>query len=106
MVKKKQKPITKIGEIEVPLQFNLPVDMPSVYATNMLVQASDQEIILSFFEAQPPFFTEDAKDNIELLKSVGVRADCVAKVIISPARFEGFVGVLNRVAEKIKAEGK
>jgi hypothetical protein len=102
MATKNKKPTAKVAGVEIPLQFNLPIDMPSVYATNMLVQASDQEIILSFFEAQPPFMTEDTQENIELLKSVGIRADCVAKVIISSARFEGFVQVLAQTVQRIK----
>lgn len=102
MATKNKKPVAKVGEIEIPVQFNLPVDMPSVYATNMLVQVSDQEIILSFFEAQPPLVIGDTQESIELLKSVGIRADCVAKVIVSPARFEGFVQVLSQVARGIK----
>ena len=102
MATKNKKPTAKLGGVEIPLQFNLPIDMPSVYATNMLVQASDQEVILSFFEAQPPFITEDTKESIELLKNVGIRADCVAKVIVSPARFESFVQVLAQIVQNIK----
>ncbi len=42
MATKNKKTIAKVAGVEVPVQFNLPIDMPSVYATNMLVQASDQ----------------------------------------------------------------
>jgi len=90
--------------VTIPLHFNLPIDKPSVYATNMLIQMSEYEIVISFYEAQPPIFTEK-DDNIEMLKNVGIRADCVAKVTVAKERFKSFVAVMNNFAEQIKKEG-
>ncbi len=71
------------NSIELPLHFNMPVNMPSVYATNMLIQASEHEIVISFFEAQPPVVSPDDENRLENLKKVGIRADCVARVTVA-----------------------
>jgi hypothetical protein len=102
MAAKKQKPSIKPGEIDIPLHFNIPIEMPSVYATNMLVQSGEHEVIISFFEAQVPVFVEEDEDNIETLKKVGIRADCVAKVTIAKDRFEGFANAIKGFADRLK----
>jgi hypothetical protein len=107
MATKNQTPSTKINKVQVPLRFNVPDNMPSVYATNLLVQATEQEVVISFFEAQPPLLmTDDVEENLEILKKVGIKADCVARVTISPARFEGFVQVLADFISGVKARNK
>ena len=84
---------TKVEQI--PLRFNVPVGTISKYATNMVVQANDQEVVIYFFEAQPPIFLEESEKNIEELKAVGIRADCVAKITVSKDRFKGFAKVFS-----------
>lgn len=102
MAAKNKKPSLQVGEMQIPLHFNLPIGMPSVYATNFIVQATDHEVVISFYEAQPPMVIEGDEESIELLKKVGVRADCVTKVTISRARFDVFAGVVNGFAERLK----
>ena len=95
--------IVKTGKhegVQVPLRFNVPVNMPSKYATNLLVQSSEHEIIIYFFEAQPPIiFGDSEEDNIEEFKKIGIRADCVAKITVAKERFANFVNALNAFAE-------
>jgi len=67
-------------------------DVFSVYATNILVQATEQEFYVSFFEARPPFIF--VPEDIEKLESV--RAECVARVIISPERMTAFLNVMQQ----------
>lgn len=103
MTAKNKKLSAQVGEMQIPLHFNFPIDMPSVYATNLLVQATDHEVVISFYEAQPPVIIEGDEESIELLKKAGVRADCVARVTVSRARFSGFAEVLKGFAETLEA---
>lgn len=80
--------------------------MPSVFATNLLIQQGEHEMILSFFEIQPPFLIGTADENLALLKKVGLRADCMARITISKERFEGFADAMKKAATDMKAASK
>ena len=69
-----------------------PEDLVSGYATNMLVQAGESELYVSFFEAPPPILLgpEDVK-NLE-----SVNAECIARIVISPDRLPKFIEVLQK----------
>ena len=90
--------------VQIPLHFNFPIGMPSVYATNVVVQKSEQEVIINFFELQLPFADQSNTDEMEMLKRVGLRADIVSKVTVSAKRFKEFARVFNSVAEGIEGE--
>ena len=78
--------------------------MPSVYATNILVQPGEFEVVISFFEIQPPLFPGNDPDaNLALLKKTGVRADCVARITVIKERFEGFANAMKKMATDLKA---
>lgn len=92
---------------QISINFNAPIEMPSVYATNVVIQPGEYEVVISFFEVQPPMFTsQDEKENLAILKKVGVRADCVARVTIAKDRFEGFANAMKQIATGMKAVGK
>jgi hypothetical protein len=74
----------------VPLLFNIPIGLSSRYAHHLLVQTTENETILSFFEVMPPLVSGTLEDIKEKLKG-GVRADCVARVTIARSRFPDFV---------------
>jgi len=82
--------------------WEIPEGLMSGYATNMLVQVSDQEFYLSFFEATPPimFRPEDA-DKLE-----GVRAECIARIIVSPDRMAKFVDVMQQQLDTFNKKKK
>lgn len=94
--------------MEVPLQFNAPVDMPSVYATNIVLQQMEYEVVVSFYEMQPPILLPGRKEeeNLAILKKAGMRADCVAKVVIAKERFGAFADIMKQLANNLKAEEK
>ena len=85
------------------LNFNIPIEMPSVYATNILIQPGEFEVIISFFEVQPPLMaSSDPKENLELLKKTGLRADCVSRVTVAKDRIEGFANAMKQMATDLK----
>lgn len=100
----KAKPKVAAGERQVPMVWGFPEDMISGYATNMLVQAGEHELYVSFFEAPPPVLLgpEDVK-NLE-----SVNAECIARIIIAPERMPEFIGVLQKQLDTFnqKKQGK
>lgn len=100
---KPSKSVSPKKETEIPVLFNLPVEMPSVYATNIVVQMTDFEVVLSFYETQPPLDTDSLKTpDAETLQRTGVRADCVARVTVARGRFEGFANVISGILKMSK----
>ncbi len=106
MTTKNKKSNDTVEKYQAQLHFNIPVNMPSVYATNMLIQATEQEVVVSFYEAQPPLITENLEESLEIINKMGVRADCVAKVTVSYNRFHDFVQLLSDFSEKMKQTEK
>lgn len=103
----KPKPVKTPQAIEIPILFNLPVEMPTVYATNIIVQMTEFEVVLSFYEAQSPLDTESFKTlDIETLQKNGVRADCVARVTIAKGRFENIANVIHGMVRLGKSAEK
>lgn len=67
-------------------------DVRSVYATNLVVQAGEGDIFVAFFEIRPPImFSEADREGI-----TSVTAQCVARVVISPDRMQGFIDAMQR----------
>lgn len=82
-----------IGAIEVPIEWYVPDSIISRYATNMVIQHTGQEFIISFFDTKPPIIVgQPTKEILDSLKSV--RAECIARVIVSPTRMSQFVEAL------------
>jgi hypothetical protein len=72
--------------------WSFPDDLVSGYATNMLVQTGENELYVSFFEAPPPVLL--APEDVKSLESV--KAECIARVVISPDRMPKFIEVLQK----------
>lgn len=71
--------------MNIPIEWHVPDNIQSRYASNVFVQPGQYEIILSFFETLPPLLTGSPEENRTKLQELGaVRADCVARVIINP----------------------
>ncbi len=89
MAKKKAK--TNLENTTLPIQFNIPDNIISRFATNMTVQIVENVMKLSFFEMKP----EMRLDASQPLQKE-VRADCVASIIISPDKFPRIIQVLQQ----------
>ncbi len=73
------------------LIFNIPEEAMGHYATNMLVQRSEHEYILTFFEAKAPVILDPSQPF-----PTQVRADYVCRIIVAAGRMPDFVEVLQR----------
>lgn len=81
--------------IAVPIEWCYPDNIVSRYATNMIVQHTEYEFILSFFEVQPPILLGSPEEKQEkALHIESIKAECVARIIVSAERMPNFVRVL------------
>jgi len=87
-----------------PLEWHIPDDLPSQLATNLVVQHTGHEFILSFFQVSPPFILggmEEIKQQLADIESV--RAECVARIVVAGTRMPGFVRALQSNLETFLA---
>ncbi len=82
--------------MQVPIRFEVPSNLVTRYATNIVAQPGDYEIIISFFEAHPPiiFGPQSVAD------SPIVPAECVARVAVAAGRLPDFITVLQAALEQ------
>jgi hypothetical protein len=85
----------------IPLHFLVPIGMTSRYAQHVIVQASEIDVTLSFFEVKAPIVLGDGDAQKEALKG-GITAECVARVTIARPRFADFVKAFREIPETEK----
>lgn len=101
-----QKKEETLEVIQVPVQWHFPEHVESRYATNLLVQHGPHEFTISFFEAQPPILLTEDDRKRAATKIQSVRANCVARVVVSVERMPEFVEVLQKSLEQFRARFK
>ncbi|MCJ7546112.1 MAG: hypothetical protein MUP30_04725 [Deltaproteobacteria bacterium] len=89
----------KKDEIEVPIKWHIPDTIITRYASNMTVQILEYEFKLSFFEIKP-----EIRLDPNISPPSEVQAECVASVIISPAKFPKFIEAMQTQLAKYLAK--
>lgn len=88
----------------VPIKWNVPDAIITRFASNMIVQQSEDYFKLSFFELKPEInLIAPAVPETEM------KADCVASIVVTPAKLRAIVKVLDRqlkVYEEKQAKAK
>lgn len=97
------------NQVLLPIDWNVPDDLVARYATNMIVQRTKDEFIISFFEVKPPILLGKPNEIVEQAKYLNsVRANCVAQIIVSADRMPDFVKALERnlgkTLEKVESD--
>lgn len=89
---------------QLPVEWVIPEETTGSYATHIVVQHSDKEFILNFFEIRMPIFSNLSKEQkLEKLNEMeSIKANCVSRIVVSPDRMENFVEVLKRNLEKYR----
>ena len=85
----------------IPIEWYVPEDITSRYSNNIVVQHTDSEFIVSFFETIPPALIgspENIKAQLDNVEKI--RSKCVARIIISPGKMKAFIQALNGNLEK------
>jgi len=84
-------------QVKLKLEWRIPEGLAGRYATNMVVQRTEHEFVLSFFEVYPPMVIgspDEIKTQLEQLETV--RAECIARIIVAASRMPEFVEVLQK----------
>ena len=76
--------------------------MPSLFAQNLLVQTWPSHIVLSFFETVLPPKGKLTEAEREQLEEIGILAECVARITMTPDAFVEAARVMSEMAENIK----
>ncbi len=90
---------------ELPIDWYSPESLTTRYVNNIVVQHTEHEFTLSFFETIPPIVTgtpEEQEAQLQSLKSV--RAECVSRIIVSPERMKDFIKALQINLEKFRVK--
>lgn len=85
----------------VPLKYNIPDNLITRFATNMVVQIIETEFKISFFEQSPPI-----RLNTSQPPPKEVLSNCVASVIVSADRLPNFIKVLQRQLDQYNTAKK
>jgi hypothetical protein len=84
---------------QIPIEWHIGDDIITRYATNMVVQHTEHEFIISFFEIKPLILL--GPKDLERLESIdSVRAECIARVVVATERMPSFVKVLQTNLER------
>lgn len=78
--------------LAVPIEWHYPEGLIGRYANQMLVQFSESECHLSFFEIKPPVVLGDPQEARDSIKSV--RAECVGRIVLALVRVPEFLKTL------------
>lgn len=95
MARKKRR-APREGEFEkaIPIRWEIPDEMDIVWASHFVVQHSEREFILNFFQVTPPILIQPTEEELKGLESV--RGKAVARIALTPAALKELVEVLQR----------
>ena len=91
--------------VPIPVEFRVPSGLTGQYATNIVVQHTEHEFIISFFQVDNPFLLGSPEENRSRLAELGrIPAYCVGRVIVAADRMPGFVRIMEQNLEKYRAK--
>lgn len=97
--------MSEVVEMGFPIEWHFQEDLVARYATNMIVQRTENEFIISFFEIKPPVFLGSPEEIAEQAKGIkSVRANCVAQIIVASGKMSSFIEALDRNFKRSQTE--
>ncbi len=83
------------AEKQVPIKWDIPDDEGPVHISNMLVQHTDHEFLVRFFQVYPPLLLGTDEEKEEQAKEIKhVEARCVGQYVLAPERIQKFIDAL------------
>ncbi len=90
--------------INIPIEWTVPDNIQSQYASAVFVQPGPYEITISFFEARPPILTGTPEENKAKLEQLGpIQGKCVGRIIVDPDLVPKFIEALQGGLEGYRA---
>src|ERR1700677_1189587 len=91
----KKKPQTAF--VTVPVEWQVPENIVTHFATNLTVQCQEHDTFISFFEVNPFIFLGTPEENIKAAQQIkSIRAKCVARISIATSRFPEFIEAMKQ----------
>ena len=100
-------PKKKIPEVvDLKIDWNVPEDVITRFATNLVTQTIDNEFKLTFFEIKPEIVFDEEEQQMKMIEKGTVRADCISSIIVTADRMPRFLKVLNEQLIKYQDKQK
>ena len=87
------------------IDYKIPDDVITRFATNITVQIIENEFKVSFFELKPDIILRE-EDRKELWQRGTVRADCIGSIIVTGDRMRKFIDALSQQLAKYESGKK
>ncbi len=102
MEPKNEHTIDEEPPIQMQVRFVQDPTVRTAYATNMMIQATNSEFIVTFFEARPPMIVGSTPDERRKAAAQLEAVDAVevARVIIAPDRMQTFIDLLTQQIQR------
>jgi len=99
----KKKKIAVPEESRLPIEWTSMGDVDSRYSNNMIIQHTDNEFIISFFEVMPPLIVRDPDMKGKKVDEPShATASCVARIIVNPDKVKSLIDALQTNYETYK----
>lgn len=93
------KQVERIQKVGIPLEWRVPEDLQTHFATNIVISHSEAEFFLTFFEVVPPLILGDL-EKLHTLESVPAQA--VARIAVAADRMEGIIDAMRQNLENYR----
>jgi hypothetical protein len=100
MSKNKETNEAKSVEVSKPLKWEIPQDMPILWTNNFVIQHTENEFILTFFQVTPPILIQPTREDIEAIESVPARA--IARIALTPHAMAELLDVITENYERFQ----
>jgi hypothetical protein len=83
----------------IPIDWEIPEDLPTLFVNNMTIQFTGNEFILTFYQlVPPPLLGPLADKKLERLEKVSAVA--VARIAVAAGRMPNFINAMKQHLEK------
>ena len=108
----RKKTVARAVEIPpVPVEWYIPEHIKTYYVTDMTVQFTGHDFVVSFFELRPPVILGSISERMEQAKRLkSVRKQCITRVAVNVERMPDFIKAfqtnLKRYKDQIERKGE
>lgn len=92
--KRDEEEMERAFEVSKPLKWEIPEDLLILWVNNFVVQHTQNEFILTFFQVTPPILIKPTPEQIEAVESVPAQA--VARIALTPRAMAGLLEVMTK----------
>jgi Protein of unknown function (DUF3467) len=79
----------------VPIIWEVPAGLPTHYSTNLIVQHSDEDFTITFWDVRPPVLIGTREDKLRQVEELReIRPTALVRIILSPRKMREFTQVM------------